>query len=74
MKAVSQNADYKFRVETCFVPGHYPLYAQDMGIVVVIDILRAERISLRELKESRQSLEELFLRAVQDARKEGGRA
>jgi ABC-2 type transport system ATP-binding protein len=40
----------------------------------VIDILRAERISLRELKESRQSLEELFLRAVQDARKEGGRA
>lgn len=41
MKAASQNADYKFRVETCFVPGHYPLYAQDMGIVVVIDILRA---------------------------------
>jgi ABC-2 type transport system ATP-binding protein len=40
----------------------------------VIDILRAERISLRELKESRQSLEELFLSAVQDARKEGGRA
>jgi 2-phosphosulfolactate phosphatase len=41
MKAASVNADYKFRVETCFVPGHYPLYAQDMGIVVVIDILRA---------------------------------
>ncbi len=41
MKAASLNADYKFRVETCFVPGHYPLYAQDMGIVVVIDILRA---------------------------------
>ncbi len=41
MKAASQNADYKFRVETCFLPGQYPLYAQDMGIVVVIDILRA---------------------------------
>jgi ABC-2 type transport system ATP-binding protein len=37
----------------------------------VIDILRAERIALRELKESRQSLEELFLDAVKDARKEG---
>ena len=41
MKAASQNADYHFRVETCFLPGQYPLYAQDMGIVVVIDILRA---------------------------------
>lgn len=41
MKAASNNADYKFRVETCFLPGQYPLYAQDMGIVVVIDILRA---------------------------------
>ncbi len=41
MKGASQNTDYKFRVETCFVPGHYPLYSQDMGIVVVIDILRA---------------------------------
>jgi len=41
MKAVSSNADYQFRVETCFVPGQFPLYAQDMGIVVAIDILRA---------------------------------
>ncbi len=41
MKAVSNNADYKFRVETCFLPGQFPLYQQDMGIVVVIDILRA---------------------------------
>ena len=41
MKGASQNTDYRFRVETCFVPGHYPLYSQDMGIVVVIDILRA---------------------------------
>ena len=41
MKGDSQNADYRFRVETCFLPGQYPLYAQDMGIVVVIDILRA---------------------------------
>lgn len=36
-----RNSDYKYRVETCFVPGQYPLYAADMGIVVVIDILRA---------------------------------
>ncbi len=36
-----RNSDYKYRVEVCFVPGQYPLYAQDMGIVVVIDILRA---------------------------------
>ena len=41
MKAATQNADYRFRVETCFMPMQYPLYAQDMGIVVVIDILRA---------------------------------
>lgn len=41
MKAVSQNADYSFRVETCFLPGQFPLYRADMGIVVVIDILRA---------------------------------
>ncbi|HEX2618437.1 MAG TPA: 2-phosphosulfolactate phosphatase, partial [Flavobacteriales bacterium] len=41
MKAVSSNADYKFRVETCFVPGQFPLYEQDAGIVVTIDILRA---------------------------------
>jgi 2-phosphosulfolactate phosphatase len=41
MKAVSHNPDYRFRVETCFLPGQYPLYAADMGIVVVIDILRA---------------------------------
>src|SRR5690606_27773834 len=34
-------SEYKYRVEVCFTPGHYPLYAQDMGIVVVIDVLRA---------------------------------
>lgn len=32
---------YKHRVEVCFVPGQYPLLADDMGIVVVIDVLRA---------------------------------
>jgi len=37
----SNNVDYKYRVEVCFTPGQYPLYAEDMGIVVVIDILRA---------------------------------
>jgi ABC-2 type transport system ATP-binding protein len=37
----------------------------------VIDTLRAERVAIREMKESRQSLEELFLAAVQGARKEG---
>ncbi|MBK8580336.1 MAG: 2-phosphosulfolactate phosphatase [Flavobacteriales bacterium] len=41
MKAVSRNTDYKFRVEVCYTPGQFPLYKQDMGIVVVIDILRA---------------------------------
>lgn len=33
--------DYKHRVEVCFIPGQYPLYAPEMGIVVVIDVLRA---------------------------------
>lgn len=41
MKDISPNADYRYRVEVCFTPGQYPLYRQDMGIVVVIDILRA---------------------------------
>lgn len=41
MKAVSKNADYKYRVEVCYTPGQFHLYKQDMGIVVVIDILRA---------------------------------
>lgn len=39
--APRQVVDYPYRVEVCFVPTQYPLYAQDMGIVVVIDILRA---------------------------------
>ena len=39
----------------------------------VIDALRAAGIVIRELKESRQSLEELFLAAVQGARQEGGK-
>ncbi len=41
MRAVSQNTDYQYRVEVCYTPGQFPLYKQDMGIVVVIDILRA---------------------------------
>ncbi len=41
MQEAVSNADYKYRVEVCFFPGQYPLYAQDMGIVVVIDVLRA---------------------------------
>lgn len=41
MKAISHHADYQFRVEVCYTPGQFPLYKQDMGIVVVIDILRA---------------------------------
>jgi 2-phosphosulfolactate phosphatase len=41
MKAVSQNANYRYRVEVCYTPGQFPLYKQDMGIVVIIDILRA---------------------------------
>jgi len=35
------NNEYKYRVEVCFSPGQYDLYAPDMGIVVVIDVLRA---------------------------------
>ncbi|WKZ67437.1 MAG: 2-phosphosulfolactate phosphatase [Flavobacteriales bacterium] len=41
MQEPIRNSDYKYRVEVCFVPGQYPLYAPDMGIVVVIDVLRA---------------------------------
>ncbi|MCB0782110.1 MAG: 2-phosphosulfolactate phosphatase, partial [Flavobacteriales bacterium] len=41
MKAVSRNPDYRYRVEVCLVPSQFPLYAEDMGIVVVIDVLRA---------------------------------
>ncbi len=41
METYRNDADYKYRVEVCFMPGQYPLYAQDMGIVVVIDVLRA---------------------------------
>jgi 2-phosphosulfolactate phosphatase len=41
MKAVSRNRNYEYRVEVCYFPGQYSLYAQDMGIVVVIDVLRA---------------------------------
>jgi 2-phosphosulfolactate phosphatase len=37
----SNGVSYKHRVEVCFVPGQYPLLAHDMGIVVVIDVLRA---------------------------------
>ena len=43
------------------------------GVQPVIDALRAAGVVIRELKESRQSLEELFLTAVQGARQEGGR-
>lgn len=41
MEEIVRNNDYPYRVEVCFMPGQYPLYAQDMGIVVVIDVLRA---------------------------------
>ena len=41
MQQTNENTDYKYRVEVCFMPGQYPVYAQDMGIVVVIDVLRA---------------------------------
>lgn len=40
MEAI-RNTDYQYRVEVCYTPGQFPLYAQDMGIVVVIDVLRA---------------------------------
>jgi 2-phosphosulfolactate phosphatase len=42
MEPLSNNGvDYKYRVEVCFVPGQYHLLSHDMGIVVVIDVLRA---------------------------------
>ena len=41
MKAISRNTDYTYRVEVCYTPGQYDRYKQDMGIVVVIDVLRA---------------------------------
>ena len=41
MKDPIRNSNYKYRVEVCFMPQQYELYAQDMGIVVVIDVLRA---------------------------------
>ncbi len=41
MQPATNNTDYKYRVEVCFIPGQFPLYAADMGIVVVIDVLRA---------------------------------
>jgi ABC-2 type transport system ATP-binding protein len=48
--------------------------AKDAGDVqTVIDALRAAGIVIRELKDTRQSLEDLFLSAVQENRTEGGR-
>jgi 2-phosphosulfolactate phosphatase len=41
MKDATQRTDYPYRVEVCHTPGQFPLYKQDAGIVVVIDILRA---------------------------------
>ena len=41
MEEIVRNNDYPYRVEVCFMPGQYPLYAQDMGIVEVFDVLRA---------------------------------
>ncbi|MCB0793238.1 MAG: 2-phosphosulfolactate phosphatase [Flavobacteriales bacterium] len=41
MSRTKLKVGYKYRVEVCFFPDQYELYAQDMGIVVVIDVLRA---------------------------------
>ena len=41
MKEFEKTGDYRYRVEVCFTPSQYPLYAKDMGTVVVIDVLRA---------------------------------
>lgn len=41
MNEPGNNVSYKYRAEVCFIPGQYPLYAQGMGVVVVIDVLRA---------------------------------
>ncbi|MCW5898490.1 MAG: 2-phosphosulfolactate phosphatase [Flavobacteriales bacterium] len=41
MEATGNSTDYKYRVEVCFIPNQYPYYAADMGVVVVIDVLRA---------------------------------
>ncbi len=41
MSARSIDPNYRYRVEVCFFPDQYPLYAPEMDIVVVIDVLRA---------------------------------
>lgn len=41
MPSSRRGIEYDHRVEVCFLPSQYKHYADDMGIVVVIDVLRA---------------------------------
>ncbi len=41
MPSSRRGIEYDHRVEVCFLPDQYERYADDMGIVVVIDVLRA---------------------------------
>jgi ABC-2 type transport system ATP-binding protein len=65
----------KFATQGWVVAGdRVSIEAQDAGPVQpVIDALRAEKISIREVKEARISLEDLFLSAVNSDGKEAGR-
>lgn len=65
----------KFATQGWVVAGdRVSIEAQDSGPVQpVIDALRAEKISIREVKEARISLEDLFLSAVNSDGKEAGR-
>ena len=41
MPSSRRGKDYQYRVEVCFLPEQYASYANEMDIVVVIDVLRA---------------------------------
>ena len=72
MKAISRNTDYQYRVEVCYSPGQYPLYKQDMGIVVVIDILRATSAMVAALEHGVKDI--IPVATIEEARQYIGRA
>ncbi len=71
MKAISHNTDYKYRVEVCFTPGQYAQYKQDMGIVVVIDILRATSAMVAALEHGVKDI--IPVSTIEEARQYIGR-
>jgi 2-phosphosulfolactate phosphatase len=71
MDATGPGTDYAYRVEVCYTPGQYPLYQQDMGIVVVIDILRATSAMVAALHHGVKDI--LPVATVEEARQYIGR-